>query len=178
MQLKPNEISIFKISGKKYRVKLYEPDSNNLQVITHYLHNRNESEGSTYKDDAYLYMRDLLKRESDMKKIRVSDVESAFQYMLFEMKELPFPPPVNPKFTFIDLFAGIGGFRIAMQNLGGKCVYSSEWDLQAQQTYMENFGEIPFGDITKEHTKKYIPDNFDVLCAGFTCQAFSIAWKR
>lgn len=101
------------------------------------------------------------------------------QYNLFpELFSVPFPAPKNPKFTFIDLFAGIGGFRIAMQNLGGKCVYSSEWDSQAQKTYLANYGEVPFGDITKETTKQYIPDNFDVLCAGFPCQAFSLAGKR
>ena len=100
-------------------------------------------------------------------------------YTLFpELLSVPFKAQDNPKFTFIDLFAGIGGFRIALQNLGGKCVFSSEWDEQAQKTYLENFGEIPFGDITKEKTKGYIPDGFDVLCAGFPCQAFSLAGKR
>ena len=78
----------------------------------------------------------------------------------------------------LDLFAGIGGFRLAMQNLGGKCVFTSEWDKEAQRTYKANFGEVPFGDITKEQVKNYIPDNFDLLCAGFPCQAFSIAGKR
>lgn len=92
--------------------------------------------------------------------------------------DVPFPEPENPKFTFIDLFAGIGGFRIAMQSLGGKCVFSSELDKQAQKTYEANFGEVPFGDITKEETKKFIPDGFDVLCAGFPCQPFSTAGKR
>jgi len=81
-------------------------------------------------------------------------------------------------FTFIDLFAGIGGFRIALQNLGGKCVFSSEWDEQAQKTYQANFGETPFGDITKEQTKNLIPNDFDILCGGFPCQAFSIAGRR
>jgi DNA (cytosine-5)-methyltransferase 1 len=81
-------------------------------------------------------------------------------------------------FKFVDLFAGIGGFRLAMQNLGGKCVFTSEWDKEAQRTYRANFGEVPFGDITKEEVKKFIPDDFDVLCAGFPCQAFSIAGKR
>lgn len=92
--------------------------------------------------------------------------------------DIPFPPPANPKFTFIDLFAGIGGFRLAMQSLGGRCVFSSEWDHQAKKTYEANFGEVPFGDITKQSNKDFIPSGFDVLCAGFPCQAFSIAGKR
>jgi len=92
--------------------------------------------------------------------------------------EIPFPSPKTPTFTFIDLFAGIGGFRIALQNLGGKCVFSSEIDKYARQTYEANFGEIPFGDITLEETKAHIPKNFDILCGGFPCQAFSIAGNR
>lgn len=92
--------------------------------------------------------------------------------------DIPFPSPQNPSFTFIDLFAGIGGFRLAMQSLGGQCVFSSEWDKQAQQTYFRNFGEVPFGDITEESTKAFIPDKFDILCAGFPCQPFSIAGDR
>ena len=79
------------------------------------------------------------------------------------------------KFTFIDLFAGIGGFRIAMQSLGGRCVFSSEWDEAAKETYFDNYGEVPFGDITKKEIKDLIPDHFDVLCAGFPCQPFSNA---
>ena len=90
----------------------------------------------------------------------------------------PFPPPRNPSFKFIDLFAGIGGFRIAMQNCGGKCVFTSEFDPYAQKTYQANFGEFPFGDITKQETHDKIPENFDIVCAGFPCQAFSLAGKR
>lgn len=82
------------------------------------------------------------------------------------------------KFTFIDLFAGIGGFRIAFEELGGQCVFSSEWDKYSQKTYAENFGETPFGDITTSEVKKAIPESFDILCAGFPCQSFSIAGKR
>ncbi len=67
---------------------------------------------------------------------------------------------------------------MAFQNLKGKCVFTSEWDKYSKQTYQANFGEVPFGDITKKETKDYIPDGFDVLCAGFPCQAFSIAGKR
>jgi DNA-cytosine methyltransferase len=109
----------------------------------------------------------------------VADGADAFQTYLFnDLFDVPFPTPENPHFTFIDLFAGIGGFRLAMQNLGGKCVYSSEWDEQAQKTYFTNYGEVPFGDITKESTKSFIPDGFDILCAGFPCQAFSLAGRR
>lgn len=77
---------------------------------------------------------------------------------------------------FIDLFAGLGGFRIALESLGAKCVYSNEWDEPAQKVYAENFGDIPEGDITKvdENT---IPEH-DILCAGFPCQAFSISGKQ
>lgn len=77
------------------------------------------------------------------------------------------------QFTFIDLFAGIGGIRIAFERQGGKCVYTSEWDKYAQKTYQTNFGELPAGDITKVNEKE-IPDH-DVLLAGFPCQPFSIA---
>ena len=91
---------------------------------------------------------------------------------------IPFPNPTPGTFTFIDLFAGIGGFRIACQNIGGRCVFSSEWDDKAKQTYAHNFGDIPYGDITLEETKLEIPDGFDLLCAGFPCQAFSIAGNR
>lgn len=79
----------------------------------------------------------------------------------------------NRKFTFIDLFAGIGGMRIAYESVGGKCVYSSEWNKFSQQTYEANFGEIPDGDITKVNASD-IPDH-DILVAGFPCQPFSIA---
>ena len=75
-------------------------------------------------------------------------------------------------FNFIDLFAGIGGIRIPFEKLGGTCVFSSEWDKHAQQTYAHNFGEIPAGDITKIDEAD-IPDH-DILLAGFPCQPFSI----
>ncbi|MEN9611847.1 MAG: hypothetical protein RLZZ628_2661 [Bacteroidota bacterium] len=92
------------------------------------------------------------------------------------LHEIPFPAVPQPKFKFIDLFAGIGGFRIAMQNLGGQCVFTSEIDKYAQKTYQANFGEIPKGDITQIDENE-IP-NHDILCAGFPCQAFSIAGRR
>lgn len=77
------------------------------------------------------------------------------------------------KFTFIDLFAGIGGMRLGFESAGGSCIYSNEWDKYSQRTYLANFGEIPEGDITKVDART-IPDH-DILVAGFPCQPFSIA---
>lgn len=82
----------------------------------------------------------------------------------------------EPKFTFIDLFAGIGGIRLGFEHVGGKCVFSSEFDEDACKTYEANFGEHPSGDITKIDAKD-IPD-FDILLGGFPCQAFSIIGKK
>jgi DNA (cytosine-5)-methyltransferase 1 len=96
------------------------------------------------------------------------------QYRLPIQWDVPFPPPSgNGKFTFVDLFAGIGGMRLAYQKLGGKCVFTSEWNTYSKKTYEANFGEVPFGDITKIHEAD-IPDH-DLLLAGFPCQPFSIA---
>ncbi|BCG62817.1 MAG: DNA (cytosine-5)-methyltransferase 1 [Methyloprofundus sp.] len=89
------------------------------------------------------------------------------------ISELPIIPPKNAKFTFIDLFAGIGGMRLGAQNNGGVCVFSSEFEKNAQQTYLTNHGEFPFGDIT-EISVDDIPSH-DVLFAGFPCQPFSHA---
>ena len=81
--------------------------------------------------------------------------------------------PANADFRFIDLFAGIGGMRLAYESAGGHCVYSNEWNKYSQQTYFANFGEQPDGDITKVDENS-IP-NHDILVAGFPCQPFSIA---
>lgn len=78
--------------------------------------------------------------------------------------------------TFIDLFAGLGGFRIALESMGAKCVYSNEWDEPVQKVYADNFGDTPEGDITQVD-ESTIPDH-DILCAGFPCQAFSISGKQ
>ena len=99
----------------------------------------------------------------------------------FAKPSVAFKQKRNPHFTFIDLFAGIGGFRVAGQNVGGSCVFTSEWDKYARRAYFMNFGQVPFGDITKftenGATLKSIPKH-DVLCGGFPCQAFSISGKQ
>ena len=89
--------------------------------------------------------------------------------------DVPFPPPENTEFTFIDLFAGIGGFRIPLQTLNGKCVFTSEFNLHAQKAYHLNFGEMPHGDITQIDLNE-VPHH-DILTAGFPCQPFSISGK-
>lgn len=175
--------------GSKVSMQMYGPHSLNedgtiipfeeqMAIVSHYLHNQGYKSAKTYENKAEGLIEDIYNvHQKTVEPNCVSDV--SVQYSLFsDLFSVPFLPTDNPKFTFIDLFAGIGGFRMAMQNLGGKCVFSSEWDAQAQKTYLLNYGEVPFGDITKETTKAFIPDDFDVLCAGFPCQAFSLAGKR
>ena len=158
------------IMRNKFNISLNDDSA----IVTHYLQNKHSKYALSFEKDAL-----FLLNNDNYKEQRNVVAEPDIQYNLFpELLSVPFRVPENPKFTFIDLFAGIGGFRIAMQNLGGKCIYSSEWDAQAQKTYLANYGEVPFGDITKESTKQYIPDGFDILCAGFPCQAFSLAGKR
>ena len=153
-----------------------------LAIVTHSLMLKGKHHGDIYQAKGAELMEAWTSSLNSAKTKLDSSVVSepcALQYSLFQdVFKAPFPGPENPKFTFIDLFAGIGGFRMALQNLGGQCVFSSEWDVQAQKTYFANYGEVPFGDITSEYTKKYIPDGFDILCAGFPCQAFSLAGKR
>lgn len=154
-----------------------------LAIVTHALMLKDNKHGNIYQEKAQslidAWIDSPLPQKVDIDCSNVCEPMSPFQRSLFDdLNDVPFPGPTNPKFTFIDLFAGIGGFRMALQNLGGQCVFSSEWDAQAQKTYFANYGEVPFGDITSEQTKKYIPDGFDILCAGFPCQAFSLAGKR
>ena len=175
--------------GSKVSMQMYGPHSLNedgtiipfeeqMAIVSHYLHNQGYKSAKSYENIAEGLIEDIYNvHQKTVEPNCVSDV--SVQYSLFsDLFSVPFLPTDKPKFTFIDLFAGIGGFRMAMQNLGGKCVFSSEWDTQAQKTYLLNYGEVPFGDITKETTKAFIPDDFDVLCAGFPCQAFSLAGKR
>lgn len=162
---------------KKNKLKSAEGENNNEAIITHFLHNKN-SFSKTYKKEAIAITRAILQNKYPFEKITNAVAEEALEPGIFKTSSILFPPIKSPKFTFIDLFAGIGGFRLAMQNLGGKCVFTSEWDKNAKKTYQANFGEMPFGDISKAETKSFIPDSFDMLCAGFPCQAFSIAGKR
>ncbi|MEZ4979147.1 MAG: DNA cytosine methyltransferase [Chitinophagales bacterium] len=171
------DISIEEFDNKKLNNDLISERSYKKAVVTHFLQNKELESAKVYKKQANELIDELVRYKSEIEGFHTLSDE-ALQMLLFETQNVPFPPPKNHKFKFIDLFAGIGGFRLAMQALGGKCVFTSEWDEQAKKTYHANFGEVPFGDITKEETKSFIPDVFDVLCAGFPCQAFSIAGKR
>ena len=185
-----DKISITEMcGGGKVSLQVYGPHSlkedgtmipfdEQMAIVSHFIHNQGTKSAMPYKTAAEGLIEDIYNiHKKEIEQDCVAD--ECVQYSLFtDLFSVPFLPVDNPKFTFIDLFAGIGGFRIAMQNLGGKCVFSSEWDAQAKKTYLLNYGEVPFGDITQEYTKSFIPDDFDVLCAGFPCQAFSLAGKR
>ncbi len=160
------------------------PFETQVAIASHYLQTEGTKYGKPFKQKAQHFISFWLEwvkenqQEFGIDSRIVAEPSALEQFIFQDFIDAPFKPVLNPKFTFIDLFAGIGGFRMALQNLGGKCVFSSEWDAQAARTYFYNYGEYPFGDITLESTKQYIPDNFDILCAGFPCQAFSLAGKR
>lgn len=151
-----------------------------LPFISHYLQNKDSDfVTESVASIAQQAIKDIEAEYSSSFSVGSLCLEAELPYGLFKEFMNPlFKADDLPAFHFIDLFAGIGGFRLACQNNGGKCVFSSEWDLDAQKTYFHNFGEVPFGDITLSSVKDCIPDNFDLLCAGFPCQAFSIAGYR
>ena len=136
-------------------------------IVSHWLQSPEESPILLVKRDAAEWVKILtgakgrIKGRQSVPKISFGDV--------------PFPPPTKARFTFIDLFAGIGGFRVALQKMGGKCVFSSDWDKNAKATYYENYGEVPFGDIRRLSSEKLYTGKVDLVCGGFPCQPFSIA---
>lgn len=177
--MKKERFDIEKIDRSLFETKIVDQENPTGASFTHYLQNHQNGASDFYKKDALVFVEQILKKKHPRQQITNKLTERVLQRLTSNSnKPVPFPAPKTPKFRFIDLFAGIGGFRIAMQNLGGKCVYTSEWDKEAQKTYKANYGEIPFGDITKEKVKKYIPESYDIVCAGFPCQAFSIAGYR
>ena len=148
------------------KIEVTKSTDNDLAYLTHFFQNHKNGVSQYFRPSATKYLSNL------HEKLNIIE-EPDFQYYLPIKWDIPFPPQTNPTFKFIDLFAGIGGIRLAFQNLGGKCVFTSEWDTYSKKTYEANFGEVPFGDITKilEHE---IPDH-DILLGGFPCQPFSIA---
>lgn len=153
---------------EKLQIEVAKASDNGFAHLTHYFQNHVNGVSQYYKQPATEYLNSLGERLNFAE-------EPQMRLYLPTTFDVPFPPPEPYDFTFIDLFAGIGGFRIPMQELKGKCVFTSEFNYYAQLTYEKNFGEIPFGDITKLDLN--IVPNHDVLLAGFPCQPFSISGK-
>lgn len=155
--------------------------SDQAAIVTHYI-NANSSDKQVFEVKGRKIINSWLSWvvEQSLSEYSLADttLDAFSRYLFKDFNNAPFKHVQKPAFRFIDLFAGLGGFRLAMQSCGGECVYSSEWDENAKKTYYQNFGDVPFGDITKESNKSLVPDNFDILCAGFPCQAFSIAGYR
>jgi len=107
-------------------------------LLSHYIQLQDSDEKKNYK------------KILEEKKVKISDIPGKEEFN--KVLKVPFPNK-DSKFTFIDLFAGIGGFRLAMQNLGGKCVFSSEWDDGAKQTYFENYGKFHLGILQRQKLK-------------------------
>lgn len=166
--------------------KIYGETSyeNQIATLSHYLHNNNFEgtyiEVQERRNEMMALIREYLEHKNKLQEYSDDDIamvaERPLEFDLFrEFYEVPFPCPKQYDHTFIDLFAGIGGIRIPFDEMGYHCVFSSEWDAKACQTYFANFGIVPFGDIKKIPAEK-IPKH-DVLLAGFPCQAFSIMGK-
>jgi len=162
LQLKKENMIKYSELRKDIDIQPLKDADNQQAYATHYLHNLENGATHHFKKTAVEYLSKFSKTFPPLKQKKLN-----FYW------DIPFPTIKNPKFKFIDLFAGIGGIRMAYQKVGGKCVFSSEYNKFAKVTYEANFGEVPFGDITKIN-EKFIPDH-DLLLAGFPCQPFSIA---
>lgn len=167
-------------------LKIYGETSyqNQVATLSHYLHNTifegTYAEIQAHRNELIGLIREFLEHQNRLQDFSDEDIahvaDCPYEFDLFrDFYQVPFPSPRTYDHTFIDLFAGIGGIRIPFDEMGYHCVFSSEWDAKACQTYFANFGTVPFGDITKIPATK-IPKH-DVLLAGFPCQAFSIMGK-
>lgn len=173
------------IKGDGYCEKFLHGEASESQILTimtHHIDNLPQTNVEEWQRDMYKKISDYI--ENAYRKIVPENEnryscgvnESAIQLDFFkDILDVPFPAPQKSDIKFIDLFAGIGGIRIPFDELNCKCVFSSEWDLKACQTYFANFGVMPSGDITKIAAEE-IPQH-DILLAGFPCQAFSIIGK-
>lgn len=164
---------------KKNEPENYKADwFDELAIISHYIQNRNHPEGDLFREYALPLMHRYYRFRYPERDMALDITEETLIAEFADLDNAPLRHIQNDRFTFIDLFAGIGGFRSALQNVGGRCVFASEFDKAAQHAYAYNYGVIPFGDITRPETKAAIPLGFDVLCAGFPCQPFSMAGLR
>lgn len=145
-------------------------------LVSHWLQNFGTPAAKCYEKGARRLLSKSLLSKIPREDMVAERCFSQVQTLFPDLFQIPFPPLENPAFRFIDLFAGIGGFHLAMEQLGGRCVFASEWDENCKRTYEANYGITPFGDIRKIDEKD-IPAH-DVLCAGFPCQPFSKAGQQ
>ena len=155
-------------------------------IVTHWLQRPDHEpvfSREPVRDDWLALLADFSARRQEKNILRLHKPLSKNDKVSIDFNKVPFPPGISrKKFSFIDLFAGIGGFRLALQGLGGRCVFSCEWDRDAKLSYLRNYGEVPFGDIrqfthskiTDKNLGDLIPDH-DILAGGFPCQPFSLA---
>lgn len=188
---KGNNIDVFKLQSFPEEItvdglNIYGETSyeNQIAALSHYLQEVLYIENKTKKQKLIRgilpLIYEFLKHKDQLQNFNEDEIISAadrpMQYGIFsEFFEVPFASPKTYKHSFIDLFAGIGGIRIPFDELGYRCVFSSEWDAKACKTYFANFGTVPYGDIAKIPADR-VPKH-DILLAGFPCQAFSIMGK-
>ena len=188
---KGNNIDVFKLQSFPEEItvdglNIYGETSyeNQIAALSHYLQEVLYIENKTKKQKLIRgilpLIYEFLKHKDQLQNFNEDEILSAadrpMQYGIFsEFFEVPFASPKTYKHSFIDLFAGIGGIRIPFDELGYRCVFSSEWDAKACKTYFANFGTVPYGDIAKIPADR-VPKH-DILLAGFPCQAFSIMGK-
>lgn len=158
----------YSVIKEKLKIEIGRESNLGIAHLTHYFQNHINGVSQHYIEPATSYLKKISEELNLVE-------EPQMQQLLPMQFDVPFPPPSDYDFTFIDLFAGIGGFRIPSQELKGKCVFTSEFNYHAQRAYEINFGEVPFGDITKLDLN--IVPKHDVLMAGFPCQPFSISGK-
>ena len=118
------KISIENFEEKKFKITLIESEKDTEASFTHYLHNHKNGVAQFYKPDAIQHVKNLFEYKFPDEKASHSVAEEALQYLICQQQDVPFPAPQKPDFKFIDLFAGIGGFRLALQNLKGKCIFT------------------------------------------------------
>lgn len=163
-----NEIFVKAESVLQGEAKKYCPEGTEIRAIVHQWLHAIAHNTSLFGEHAGAKKATIIKA---LKTKKIYSNQKDFKALLYS--NLKLAPVNNPKFTFIDLFAGIGGMRLGSQFQHGLCVFSSEFDRFAQETYQNNYSEFPFGDITKVDAAN-IPDH-DLLMAGFPCQPFSYA---